>query len=240
MQIKSKIAETNADLGLAFDGDGDRVGLITNNGDFVLSDHIIMMLAEYYLKQTKGPVVFDVKCSDELGKMIEQNGGEPIMEKTGHFNIKNTIKNTNAVLGGEMSGHLFINHEWYGFDDAIFSGAMLSKIIAESGKSASDIKDHFPKTYSTPELNLNVKDEIKFQMIETFLREMDFADAKINTIDGVRVTIDGAWGLLRASNTSPKFVLRFEGDTEESMLLIQERFEQNLRKVFPDLDLNYH
>ena len=162
------------------------------------------------------------------------------MEKTGHFNIKNTIKNTNAVLGGEMSGHLFINHEWYGFDDAIFSGAMLSKIIAESGKSASDIKDHFPKTYSTPELNLNVKDEIKFQMIETFLREMDFADAKINTIDGVRVTIDGAWGLLRASNTSPKFVLRFEGDTEESMLLIQERFEQNLRKVFPDLDLNYH
>ena len=239
-QIKSKISETNADLGLAFDGDGDRVGLITNNGDFVLSDHIIMMLTEYYLKQTKGPVVFDVKCSDELEKIIEQNGGEPIMEKTGHFNIKNTIKNTNAVLGGEMSGHIFINHEWYGFDDAIFSGAMLSKIVAESGKSASDIKDHFPKTFATPELNLNVKDEIKFQMIETFLREMDFSDAKINTIDGIRVTIDGAWGLLRASNTSPKFVLRFEGDTKESMLLIQERFEQNLRKVFPDLDLNYH
>ena len=156
-QIKSKISETNADLGLAFDGDGDRVGLITNNGDFVLSDHIIMMLAEYYLKQTKGPVVFDVKCSDELGKIIEQNGGEPIMEKTGHFNIKNTIKNTNAVLGGEMSGHIFINHEWYGFDDAIFSGAMLSKIVAESGKSASDIRDHFPKTYSTPNLTLMLK-----------------------------------------------------------------------------------
>ncbi len=239
-QIKSKISETKADLGLAFDGDGDRVGLITNNGDFVLSDHIIMMLAEYYLKQTKGPVVFDVKCSDELGKMILQNGGEPIMEKTGHFNIKNTIKNTNAILGGEMSGHIFINHEWYGFDDAIFSGAILSKIIADSDESASDIKDHFPKTYSTPELNLYVSDELKFKMIKKFSDEMDFADAKINTIDGVRVTIDGAWGLLRASNTSPKFVLRFEGDTQENMLTIKKRFEQNLRKVFPDLDLNYH
>ena len=162
------------------------------------------------------------------------------MEKTGHFNIKNTIKNTNAILGGEMSGHIFINHEWYGFDDAIFSGAILSKIIADSDESASDIKDHFPKTYSTPELNLYVSDELKFKMIKKFSDEMDFADAKINTIDGVRVTIDGAWGLLRASNTSPKFVLRFEGDTQENMLTIKKRFEQNLRKVFPDLDLNYH
>tara|TARA_B100002019_G_scaffold293139_1_gene318959 strand:+ start:2131 stop:3492 length:1362 start_codon:yes stop_codon:yes gene_type:complete len=240
IQIKNKISETEADLGLAFDGDGDRVGLITNNGDFVLSDHIIMILAEYYLKQTKGPVVFDVKCSDELGKMIVQHGGEPLMEKTGHFNIKNTIKNTSAILGGEMSGHIFINYEWYGFDDAIFSGAVLSKIIAKSNMSVSKLVDQYPKTYSTPELNLNINDDIKFEMIETFIREMDFADGKINTIDGVRVTINGGWGLLRASNTSPKFVLRFEGDTPENMKKIKEIFERNLQRIFPDLELKYH
>ena len=139
-----------------------------------------------------------------------------------------------------MSGHIFINYEWYGFDDAIFSGAVLSKIISKSNMSVSKLVDQYPKTYSTPELNLNINDEIKFEMIETFLREMDFADGKINTIDGVRVTIDGGWGLLRTSNTSPKFVLRFEGDTPENMKKIKEIFERNLQRIFPDLELKYH
>ena len=240
IEIKREIDSTNADIGFAFDGDGDRIGLITNKGESVIADQIIMLMAEFYLDQVKGPIVFDVKCSNQLPLLIEKFGGEPVMEKTGHFNIKRRIRQTNAVMGGEMSGHIFINHDWYGFDDAIFSAVILTKIITDLDVSISELVNKIPSTHSTPELNLDVKDEEKFNMVEKFKSEMEFPNADINTIDGVRISINNSWALMRASNTSPKLVLRFEGDTEDNLNQIKNLFENNFLKIFPDIKLDYH
>ena len=238
--IKQEINSTNADIGFAFDGDGDRIGLITSEGQSIIADQIIMLMAEFYLDQVKGPIVFDVKCSNQLPLLIEKFGGEPIMEKTGHFNIKRKIKQTNAVMGGEMSGHIFINHNWYGFDDAIFSAVILTKIISDLDTSVSKLVEKIPLTHSTPELNLNVEDEEKFNIVEKFKLEMEFTNADINTIDGIRISIGNSWALMRASNTSPKLVLRFEGDTEDNLNQIKSLFEDNFLRIFPDIKLNYH
>ena len=238
-ELKMMVEEHGADLGFAFDGDGDRVGMITNDGDSVLADHLIMLLTKNYLKKRAGPIIFDVKCSSQLPTLINQLGGEAIMAKTGHFNIKKAIKEHNAVLGGEMSGHIFINHEWYGFDDAIFTAAILAQIISDDALSSSEVINKFPKTFSTPELNLEVTDDEKFDMIEEFKSKMSFPNSELNTIDGVRVTIGSAWGLVRASNTSPKLVFRFEAETEEELQGIKKLFLDNLEKIFPDLPLNF-
>ncbi len=239
IEIKKEIDSKNADIGFAFDGDGDRIGLITNEGQSVVADQIIMLMSEFYLNKIKGPIIFDVKCSNQLPKLIKKFGGEPIMEKTGHFNIKKKIRETNAVMGGEMSGHIFINHDWYGFDDAIFSAVILTKIIADLNISSAELVKKIPVTHTTPELNLNVVDEEKFNMVENFKSKMRFPKADINTIDGVRVSIGDSWGLMRASNTSPKLVLRFEGDTEENLNQIKSMFEDNFVRIFPDIDLEY-
>ena len=238
-ELKMKVKEHNADVGFAFDGDGDRVGMITNHGDSVLADHLIMLLTQHYLKKRSGPIIFDVKCSSQLPALINELGGKAIMEKTGHFNIKKAIKKHNAVLGGEMSGHIFINHEWYGFDDAIYTAAILAQIISDDESSSSEVINKFPKTFSTPELNLDVSDDEKFKMVEQFKSEMSFPNSELNTIDGVRVTIGSAWGLVRASNTSPKLVFRFEAETEEELKEIKELFLDNLKRIFPDLSLNF-
>ena len=240
LELKQVINLLNADIGFAFDGDGDRIGLITNDGQSIVADQIIMLMAEYYLDKKKGAIVFDVKCSNQLPLLIEKLGGNPIMEKTGHFNIKKRIKQTNAVLGGEMSGHIFINHDWYGFDDAIFSAVILTKIISDLDISVSEKMEEIPSTYSTPELNLHVKDEDKFTIVEKFKSKMEFPNADINTIDGIRVSIGDSWALMRASNTSPKLVLRFEGDTEDNLNEIRTLFENNFQRIFPDIKLDYH
>tara|TARA_B100001175_G_scaffold96545_2_gene81786 strand:+ start:3398 stop:4762 length:1365 start_codon:yes stop_codon:yes gene_type:complete len=240
LELKQVINLLNADIGFAFDGDGDRIGLITNDGQSIVADQIIMLMTEYYLDKKKGAIVFDVKCSNQLPILIEKLGGDPIMEKTGHFNIKKRIKQTNAVLGGEMSGHIFINHDWYGFDDAIFSAVILTKIISDLDISVSEKMEEIPSTYSTPELNLHVKDEDKFTIVEKFKSKMEFPNADINTIDGIRVSIGDSWALMRASNTSPKLVLRFEGDTEDNLNQIRTLFENNFLRIFPDIKLDYH
>ena len=240
LELKQAINLLNADIGFAFDGDGDRIGLITNDGQSIVADQIIMLMTEYYLDKKKGAIVFDVKCSNQLPILIEKLGGDPIMEKTGHFNIKKRIKQTNAVLGGEMSGHIFINHDWYGFDDAIFSAVILTKIISDLDISVSEKMEEIPSTYSTPELNLHVKDEDKFTIVEKFKSKMEFPNADINTIDGIRVSIGDSWALMRASNTSPKLVLRFEGDTEDNLNEIRTLFENNFQRIFPDIKLDYH
>ena len=240
LELKQAINLLNADIGFAFDGDGDRIGLITNDGQSIVADQIIMLMTEYYLDKKKGAIVFDVKCSNQLPLLIEKLGGNPIMEKTGHFNIKKRIKQTNAVLGGEMSGHIFINHDWYGFDDAIFSAVILTKIISDLDISVSEKMEEIPSTYSTSELNLHVKDEDKFTIVEKFKSKMEFPNADINTIDGIRVSIGDSWALMRASNTSPKLVLRFEGDTEDNLNQIRTLFENNFLRIFPDIKLDYH
>lgn len=239
-QLKSAVQENGADIGFAFDGDGDRVGMITNSGDSVLADHLIMILSEYYLKKKKGAIIFDVKCSSQLPILIENFGGTAIMEKTGHFNIKKAIKKYNAILGGEMSGHIFINHDWYGFDDAIYTAVMLAKVISDTGQPASSVIEQFPKTFTTPELNLDVDDVSKFKMVEKFKEQMKFPDAEFNTIDGVRVSIGNSWGLMRASNTSPKLVFRFEAESKKDLEKIRSLFALNLKNIFPDLKLDFN
>ena len=235
--IISEVKDKNADIGFAFDGDGDRVGLITNLGDMIFPDKQMMLFSEDILKNKKGPIVFDVKCSNHLSNLILKNGGTPIMAPTGHFHIKKAIKKNNALLGGEMSGHIFFNDKWYGFDDGPYAAVRAAEILAKSNRSIAEIFGDFPESFSTPELNITVTDENKFEIIDRFMANSDIDGDKI-LIDGLRVNFNDGWGLLRASNTTPKLVLRFEGDTEESMNRIQNEFISQLSRICPEIDIN--
>ena len=235
--IISEVKNKNADIGFAFDGDGDRVGLITNLGDMIFPDKQMMLFSEDILKNKKGPIVFDVKCSNHLSNLILKNGGTPIMAPTGHFHIKKAIKKNSALLGGEMSGHIFFNDKWYGFDDGPYAAARAAEILAKSNRSISEIFRDFPESFSTPELNITVTDENKFEIIDRFMANSNIDGDKI-LIDGLRVNFNDGWGLLRASNTTPKLVLRFEGDTEESMNRIQNEFISELSRICPEIDIN--
>ena len=235
--IISKVKDKNADIGFAFDGDGDRVGLITNAGDMIFPDKQMMLFSEDILNNKKGSIVFDVKCSNHLSNLISKNGGTPIMAPTGHFHIKKAIKKNSALLGGEMSGHIFFNDKWYGFDDGPYAAARAAEILAKSNKSISEIFSDFPESFSTPELNITVTDENKFEIIDRFMANSNIDGDKI-LIDGLRVNFNDGWGLLRASNTTPKLVLRFEGDTEESMNRIQNEFISELSRICPEIDIN--
>ena len=231
-----EVKDKNADIGFAFDGDGDRVGLITNLGDIIFPDKQMMLFSEDILNSKKGSIVFDVKCSNHLSNLILKNGGTPIMAPTGHFHIKKAIKKNNALLGGEMSGHIFFNDKWYGFDGP-YAAVRAAEILAKSNKSISDIFREFPESFSTPELNITVTDENKFEIIDRFLTNSNIDGDKI-LIDGLRVNFNDGWGLLRASNTSPKLVMRFEGDTKESMNRIQNEFISELSRICPEIDIN--
>jgi phosphomannomutase/phosphoglucomutase len=235
--IISEVKDKNADIGFAFDGDGDRVGLITNSGDMIFPDKQMMLFSEDILNSEKGSIVFDVKCSNHLSSLILKNGGTPIMAPTGHFHIKTAIKKNNALLGGEMSGHIFFNDKWYGFDDGPYAAVRAAEILAKSNRSIAEIFRDFPESFSTPELNITVTDENKFEIIDRFMANSNIDGDKI-LIDGLRVNFDDGWGLLRASNTTPKLVLRFEGDTEESMNRIQNEFISELSRICPEIDIN--
>jgi phosphomannomutase/phosphoglucomutase len=235
--IISEVKDKNADIGFAFDGDGDRVGLITNSGDMIFPDKQMMLFSEDILNSKKGSIVFDVKCSNHLSSLILKNGGTPIMAPTGHFHIKTAIKKNNALLGGEMSGHIFFNDKWYGFDDGPYAAVRAAEILAKSNRSIAEIFRDFPESFSTPELNITVTDENKFEIIDRFMANSNIDGDKI-LIDGLRVNFDDGWGLLRASNTTPKLVLRFEGDTEESMNKIQNEFISELSRICPEIDIN--
>tara|TARA_B100001057_G_scaffold77183_2_gene71984 strand:- start:10168 stop:11532 length:1365 start_codon:yes stop_codon:yes gene_type:complete len=232
-----EIKKTNAELGLAFDGDGDRVGLVTNEGEIVFPDKILMMLSEDILFSKKGSIIFDVKCSNSLPKIIKKNGGNPIMSPTGHFHIKNAIKKYNPLLAGEMSGHIFFNDKWYGFDDGHYSGARIIELITKNDKSISEISHSYGKFFSTPELNINTTDDRKFEIVEEFSKNFSLSGEKV-TIDGLRVNFDNGWALLRASNTTPKLVLRFEGDSQEDLNNIKKSFLDELSRICPDIDIN--
>ena len=226
-----------ADLGLAFDGDGDRVGMVTNNGEIVFPDKILMILSKDVLHSQKGSIIFDVKCSNALSQIIKENGGSPIMSPTGHFHIKNGIKKHNPLLAGEMSGHIFFNDKWYGFDDGHYSGARIIEMLSKNEKSIAEICNELPMLFSTPELNINVTDDNKFKIIKEFADNCRLEGEK-NTIDGLRLDFEDGWGLIRASNTTPKLVLRFEGRSEEILNRIQNDFLNELTRICPDIDIN--
>ena len=182
-------------------------------------------------------IIFDVKCSDFLPQIIKENDGIPFMSPTGHFHIKNNIKKHNAELGGEMSGHIFFNDIWHGFDDGHYSAIRLLDIMNETGSSLDDLLDSLPVSYSTPELNIDVPEESKFKIIEDFIENASI-DGEKDFTDGLRASFENGWALLRASNTTPKLVLRFEADSQESLEKIQNNFLEELKKFLPNEDIN--
>ena len=226
-----EVIETGADLGLAFDGDGDRLGLIDNKGRVVWADQQMMLYAKDVLSRNKGAkIIFDVKCTSLLPQVILEFGGEPIMSRTGHSFIKKKLKETGADLAGEMSGHIFFQERWYGFDDALYTAARLLEIVSNSDKSCSELFDELPVNLSTPEININFdKHGQQFDAMDALSSNIDFPGANINTIDGVRVDYEDCWGLVRPSNTTPCLVLRFEAKDNTALIEIQEKFKQWLQ-----------
>ena len=238
--LKKKVLETNSDLGIALDGDGDRVGLIDNKGNIIFPDAYMMLLAEDLLrKNSKGSIVFDVKCSTNLEKVIKNFNGTPIMSRTGHSYIKSKIIETNALLGGEMSGHIFFNDDWYGFDDAIYSALRMIEILSKTELTSHEVFNSYPKHFSTPEINLKVPEEVKFKIIDELKTLINASGYVLIDIDGIRLENENSWGLIRASNTSPNLVLRFEGKTENDLLEIKNYFKEILSKIEFDIQLHF-
>ncbi|AHF65303.1 MULTISPECIES: phosphomannomutase/phosphoglucomutase [Pseudomonas] len=236
----AKVKETGADLGLAFDGDGDRVGVVTNKGNVVYPDRLLMLFALDVLKRNPGAdIIFDVKCTRRLTPLISEHGGRPVMWKTGHSLIKKEMKKSGALLAGEMSGHIFFKERWFGFDDGIYSAARLLEILSQESQSAEDLFETFPNDISTPEINIKVTDVTKFSIIEALEKDAQWGDAKLTSIDGVRVDYPNGWGLVRASNTTPVLVLRFEAETEAELQRIKDVFHAEINKVAPDLKLPF-
>ena len=230
-----------ADLGLAFDGDGDRVGVVTDAGELIFPDRLLMLFARDVLARNPGAeIIFDVKCTRGLTGLIERFGGRPLMWKTGHSLIKAKMKETGALLAGEMSGHIFFKERWYGFDDGIYSAVRLLEILGNESRRASELFTDFPVALSTPEINITVGDERKFALIEALQRDAVWGeDASLFTLDGVRVDYPCGWGLVRASNTTPVLVLRFEADSQAQLEQIKEAFRGQLNAVAPDLQLPF-
>ncbi len=236
----AKVKEENADLGLAFDGDGDRVGVVTNEGTIIYPDRLLMLFAKDVVSRNPGAdIIFDVKCTRRLTSLISGYGGRPVMWKTGHSLIKKKMKETGALLAGEMSGHIFFKERWYGFDDGIYSAARLLEILSQDKRHAEHVFTAFPKDISTPEINITVTDESKFRLIERLQRDGTWGDANLTTLDGVRVDYPKGWGLVRASNTTPVLVLRFEADSEAELERIKEVFRAQLYAVAPDINLPF-
>ncbi len=234
------VKNLGADLGLAFDGDGDRLGVVTAEGEIIYPDRLLMLFARDVLSRHPGAtIVFDVKCSAHLAKDILQHTGVPDMYKTGHSFIKQHMKETGAPLGGEMSGHFFFKERWYGFDDGIYAAARLLEILAAEGRPAQEIFDDLPRAVSTPELKIEMQEGEHFAFLEQFVQQARFPDAEINTIDGIRVDFADGWGLVRCSNTTPVLVLRFEGDDEAALERIQQLFKEQLLALKEDLELPF-
>ena len=226
------VKEHEADIGIAFDGDGDRLGVISNLGQIIFADQLMMIFAQDVLSQNNGAkIIFDVKCSNLLSSTIENAGGQPVMSPTGHFHIKNALKKSGAPLAGEMSGHIFFNDHWYGFDDGHYSAFRLIEILAKLNQPLSDLFDALPSAYSTPEITIDVDENKKFGIISTFIENSVFTGGIKIMIDGLRVNFQDGWGLLRASNTTPKLVLRFEAETPERLNEIQSSFLTQLKEI---------
>jgi len=226
------VKSESADIGIAFDGDGDRLGVVSGNGEIIYPDQLMMIFSKEVLKNNQGKkIVFDVKCTNLLDKIITDAGGIPMMSPTGHFHIKNILKKTKAPLAGEMSGHIFFNDQWYGFDDAHYAAFRLIEILKNSESSLDFLVKDLPKAFSTPEMNINVDENKKFQIVEDFISKADFGSANKITIDGLRVNFEDGWGLLRASNTTPKLVLRFEANSPKKLKEIENMFLMQLKKI---------
>ncbi|MCY3839961.1 MAG: phosphomannomutase/phosphoglucomutase [Gammaproteobacteria bacterium] len=234
------IDRTGADLGLAFDGDADRLGVVTERGEIVWPDRLMMLLSRAVVSANPGAtVIFDVKCSRHLGAVVREAGGCPIMWKTGHSHIKAKILESGAALGGEFSGHICFADRWFGFDDALYCAARLVQLLASEPRPASAVFADFPDALATPEIKVPTTEQRKFDVIDALAESAVFdTDAAVVTaIDGIRVDYPDGWGLLRASNTSPMLSLRFEADDDRALDRIRTVFDTALVGVDPSLSI---
>ncbi|SER82854.1 hypothetical protein [Halopseudomonas bauzanensis] len=237
------VKQHNADLGLAFDGDADRLGVVMANGEIICADRLLMLFAEDIVTRNPGAdIVFDVKCTRQLPQLISRLGGRPVMWKSGHSLIKAKMQETQALLGGEMSGHVFFQERWYGFDDGLYSACRLLELVSMLTQDREQINamfDRYPTGLSTPELHVEVGEKRKFALMNDLENTAEWGEqARVTTIDGLRVDYPDGWGLVRASNTTPVLVLRFEAEDAGGLERIRQRFREQLTRVAPDLTLN--
>jgi len=234
------VRETGADIGLAFDGDGDRLGLVTASGEVIWPDRQLMVFAkEILMRQPGAHIIYDVKCTNHLARVIQEAGGIPVMWKTGHSLVKAKLAETGAALAGEMSGHIFFKDRWYGFDDAVYSAARMLEILASISGNSDALFADIPDSVNTPELKIYVDDHKKFSLMERLVKAANFSRAEVVTIDGLRVNFADGWGLVRPSNTTPCLVLRFEAESQKVLEKIQTLFREFLLAEQADLVLPF-
>ena len=229
------VRKESLDLGISFDGDADRIGIVDEKGDFIYSDMVLLLLARAVLAERPGSkIIGEVKCSKNLFDDIHNNGGLPIMWKTGHSNIKRKIKEESAPLAGELSGHIFFADKHHGFDDALYAALRFIEVVSSQSKALSSMLSNVPKMYSTPEIRIDFPEKEKFQFIEEFkelMRKDIDKEAKVITVDGIRVETANGWALVRASNTQPALTIRFEADSELNLNTLKKEIEKKLREV---------
>lgn len=236
VDLQNKVLDEKADLGIGYDGDADRVGVVDNKGRLIFADTLLALFSRDVLKKNSGArIIFDVKCSRALPIEIKKYGGIPVMWKTGHSLLKAKMKEIGAPYAGEMSGHMFFADSYYGFDDGIYASGRLMQILSNTDKTMAELIDEIPSFPSTPEIRVDCADHAKFDVVKRLVRE--FKDDKVIDIDGVRVEFKDGWGLVRASNTQPTLVLRFEAETPERLSEIIDLFKQTLKK-FPQVEFN--
>ncbi len=228
------VAEQQADIGLAFDGDGDRVGVVTPQGDVVFPDRLMMLFARDLLTRDPGAtILYDVKCTRHLPEVIAEAGGKPVMCRTGHSLVKAEMKARKAALAGEMSGHIFFGERWYGFDDGLYGACRLLEIISKDSRPVQQIFDDLPDAVNTPELHIEMAEGEPHALVPKLIAAAEFPGAEVSTLDGIRVDFADGFGLARPSNTTPVMVLRFEGDSEAALQRIVGEFEALFKKVVP-------
>ena len=234
------LAETDCEIGLAFDGDGDRLGVVTKTGQIIWPDRQLMLYAQDVLEHRPGgQIIYDVKCTRNLAPWVRKHGGVPLMWRTGHSLIKAKLKETGAPLAGEMSGHVFFNDRWYGFDDGLYTGARLLEILSRSA-NPSAVLEALPDAIATPELHIHTAEGDNFKLVEALQRNAKFEGAdEVITIDGVRVEYPDGFGLARASNTTPVVVTRFEADSEAAIARIKAAFKAAITAVAPGVDVPF-
>ncbi|MBP8984556.1 MAG: phosphomannomutase/phosphoglucomutase [Syntrophobacterales bacterium] len=233
------VKEQGADVGVAFDGDADRIGVVTDKGDILYGDEILLLFARAILSERPGAAVIgEVKCSQKLFDDIERHGGRAIMWKAGHSLIKSKMKEEKALLAGEMSGHMFFADRYYGYDDAIYAMVRLLEILSKTERPLSEILADVPKTYSTPEIRRDCPDDIKFLVVDR-LKDHFKNEYPVIDIDGVRIPFPDGWGLVRASNTQPALVLRFEAQTPERLLAVESTVEEALAKILREFGVQH-
>ena len=238
--LVAAVKAEGADLGIAFDGDGDRCGIVDNTGNSLYADRQLMLYAQDVLsREPGGEIIYDIKCTSLLPKIIEQAGGKATIWKTGHSFMKAKMRETGAVLGGEVSGHIFWKERWFGFDDGIYTGARMCEILAKSEQTAADLFATLPNGINTPELDIPFAEGEHYEFCNKFRAITQFTEGKVFDLDGLRVDFVDGWGLIRPSNTSPIVTLRFEGETQAALDRIKALFREKILAVDPNLKLPF-